>query len=100
MKLSLLVKYWRFTFVVTGLLCLPVFLLVRASNLLVLEGKEHGVSLRDEGNDRTVRTETLVAYRGLISDRNGELLAVSTPVKSIYADPKFIRSEEIQIIRL
>jgi len=46
-------------------------------------------------SNRDFRVEPLVAYRGLITDRNGELLAVSTPVKSIYADPKFIKDQEI-----
>jgi len=82
----------------TGVLVLPVFLVVRASNLLVLENIDHGVSLKDEGDSRTIRVEELVAYRGLITDRNGELLAVSTPVKSIYADPPMVKQEQIPAI--
>jgi len=91
-------KYWRFWLVMTGVLVLPVFLVVRASNLLVLENIDHGVSLKDEGDSRTIRVEELVAYRGLITDRNGELLAVSTPVKSIYADPPMVKQEQIPAI--
>jgi len=40
--------------------------------------------LQDQGDARTIRTVPIVANRGLISDRNGEPLAVSTPVKSIW----------------
>ncbi|WP_096085340.1 peptidoglycan D,D-transpeptidase FtsI family protein [Agaribacterium haliotis] len=96
--LAWLANYWRISFVIVGMCALPVLLLARASNLLVLEVEDHGISLREEGDDRTVRTESLTAYRGLITDRNGELLAVSTPVKSIYADPKFIREQDIASI--
>jgi len=43
--------------------------------------------LQGQGDARTIRTVPLVASRGLISDRNGEPLAVSTPVQSIWVDP-------------
>lgn len=43
--------------------------------------------LQGQGDARTIRTVPLVANRGLITDRNGEPLAVSTPVKSIWVDP-------------
>lgn len=95
MKLAHITQYWRLWLVITGVVLLPVFLLVRTSNLLVLEVEDHGVSLKEEGDDRTVRVEELVAYRGLIKDRNGELLAVSTPVKSLYADPKHIDLSQV-----
>ena len=81
--------------IIAGILVLPALLLLRVSDLLIIGGDENGTSLKAEGDDRTVRIESLVAYRGLITDRNGELLAVSTPVKSIYADPKFIDPQEI-----
>jgi len=43
--------------------------------------------LINEGNARAVRSVTIPAYRGMITDRYGELLAVSTPVDSIWAVP-------------
>ncbi len=46
--------------------------------------------LQEEGDARTVRTMPLVANRGLITDRNGEPLALSTPVKSLWVDPSEI----------
>ena len=90
--------YWRLWLVTAGIIMFPALLLVRASNLLVISGEDHGTSLKAEGDDRTIRVESLVAYRGLITDRSGELLAVSTPVKSIFADPKLIKIEEISEI--
>ncbi len=43
--------------------------------------------LRSQGDARTVRTLTIPAHRGMIVDRHGEPLAVSSPVGSIWADP-------------
>ena len=56
--------------------------------------------LQDQGDARTIRTVPLVANRGLITDRNGEPLAVSTPVQSIWVDPRKIArdSETIRIL--
>ena len=56
--------------------------------------------LQDQGNARTIRTVPLVANRGLITDRNGEPLAVSTPVQSIWVDPRKIvdNSEDIKTL--
>ncbi len=44
--------------------------------------------LQRQGNARHLRVITLPAHRGMITDRNGEPLAVSTPVDSVWANPK------------
>ncbi len=44
--------------------------------------------LSAQGDLRTVRTVNLPAHRGMILDRNGEPLAISTPVDSIWVNPK------------
>lgn len=44
--------------------------------------------LKSQGKARAVRTIEVNAFRGLITDRNGEPLAVSTPVQSIWVNPK------------
>lgn len=44
--------------------------------------------LQDQGEKRVVRTATIPAYRGMIQDRNGEPLAVSTPVTTVWANPR------------
>lgn len=44
--------------------------------------------LRKQGDARMVRTEVINAHRGMIMDRNGIPLAVSTPVTSIWINPK------------
>jgi cell division protein FtsI (penicillin-binding protein 3) len=44
--------------------------------------------LSAQGDDRHLRTVQISAHRGPIVDRNGEPLAVSTPVDTIWANPK------------
>ncbi|MBL4820682.1 MAG: penicillin-binding protein 2 [Gammaproteobacteria bacterium] len=46
--------------------------------------------LQGQGDARTIRIEPIIANRGIITDRNGEPLAVSTPVKAIVINPKEI----------
>jgi len=47
--------------------------------------------LQGQGDARSIRHEPMPAYRGVIYDRNGEPLAVSTPVMSIWTDPSFVK---------
>jgi cell division protein FtsI (penicillin-binding protein 3) len=47
--------------------------------------------LTAQANDRHVRTVQISAHRGVITDRNGEPLAVSTPVDSIWANPRELK---------
>jgi len=56
------------------------------SKLLSLYGDDQAF-LRSQGDARTLRTMLIPAHRGLITDRNGEPLAVSAPVATIWADP-------------
>ncbi|HYN79159.1 MAG TPA: penicillin-binding protein 2 [Lamprocystis sp. (in: g-proteobacteria)] len=49
--------------------------------------------LRGEGERRYLRVGEIPARRGMILDRNGEPLAVSTPVETIWADPRKLMSE-------
>ena len=44
--------------------------------------------LNQQADTRHLRTESITAHRGTIFDRNGEPLAISTPVDSIWVDPK------------
>lgn len=52
------------------------------------------------GESQRVRTETLAADRGTIYDRNGVELALSTPQKSIFADPLLVTEPAIEAARL
>ncbi len=44
--------------------------------------------LNEQADSRHLRTERITAHRGAITDRNGEALAISTPVDSIWANPQ------------
>ena len=79
---------WRFRVVVAGLLVLAAMLLARTLTLQVLDVDRGYEFLQGQGNARTIRSEVIPAHRGMISDRNGEPLAVSTPVASIWANPR------------
>lgn len=73
-----------------------VFLVVGALGLcsVSLIGRAAYVQLvnRDfyqrEGNERFVRNIEIPTSRGMITDRNGEPVAVSSPVESIWCDPQ------------
>jgi cell division protein FtsI (penicillin-binding protein 3) len=69
------------------LACFALFasaLVTRAVYLQVLD-KDF---LNQQADTRHLRTEKISAHRGTITDRNGEPLAISTPVDSIWANPK------------
>ena len=74
---------WRFRLVVgvLGLCCVAVGW--RIAELHVLD---EGF-LKSQGDKRSVRHVPIPAHRGQITDRNGEPLAVSTPVLTIWANP-------------
>ena len=61
-----------------------VLLVWRAVYLQVLNND----FLRNHGDARSLRVVTIPAHRGVITDRNNESLAISTPVDSIWANPK------------
>jgi len=58
-------------------------LIARAVHLQVLD-KDF---LNQQADTRHLRTEPISAHRGTILDRNGEPLAISTPVDSIWVNP-------------
>jgi cell division protein FtsI (penicillin-binding protein 3) len=81
--LSLRLPVWRTRFVLTLLVASFVGLAVRA---LWLQGMQRDF-LQAKGESRYGRTLELSAHRGMITDRHGEPLAVSTPVESVWASP-------------
>ena len=75
---------WRFYAVTFVMVCASLIVAGRLVFLQVVDGH----FLQGEGNKRVLRTATIPAHRGMIKDRNGEPLAVSTPVVTIWANPK------------
>lgn len=75
---------WRYFLVVFAMLVVGVFLSYRALNIQVLEND----FLQNEGDARHLRVVELPAHRGMILDRNDEVLAMSTPMASVWANPQ------------
>ncbi|GGB87720.1 penicillin-binding protein 3 [Marinobacterium zhoushanense] len=79
-------RSWRLWLVFALLVLIAGGILTKMLSL----STEDQAFLRSQGDARTLRTMLLPAHRGLITDRNGEPLAVSAPVATIWADPKLV----------
>ncbi|MEM1155559.1 MAG: penicillin-binding transpeptidase domain-containing protein [Pseudomonadota bacterium] len=84
----------RFYLVVAVLVALLALLVGRILTLQIIDTERGYEFLQDQGAMRSVRTAELPAYRGVITDRRGEPLAVSTPVISIWANPIVLAKSE------
>lgn len=87
----------------TRLIILVVFfalfgsvLLSRLFSLTVLDR----AFLQHQGDARSLRTVTIPTFRGIIVDRLGEPLAVSTPVQSLWINPKTFQASDNQKAQL
>lgn len=75
---------WRFRLVLMVLAVLVGAIAWRIVDLQVVDRD----FLQSHGDARSLRHIPIPAHRGLITDRNGEPLAVSTPVMTLWANPK------------
>ncbi len=87
---------WRYYLVLVGMISCVVAIGWKVSALHIQQRD----FLQGQGDARTIRTIPMVANRGLITDRNGEPLAVSTPVQSIWVNPGRLADEYDAIARL
>ena len=60
----------------------------------------HNDFLQQKGDARYGRVIDINAHRGMISDRYGEPLAISTPVESIWASPQDVEATPVQVKQL
>lgn len=74
---------WRYKLIISSMLVASAFLSYRALDIQVLDND----FLQTQGDARHLRTISLPAHRGMLLDRNGEVLALSSPVVSVWADP-------------
>ena len=84
MKLEGALFPWRFRLMVTLLGLMVAAICWRIIDLQVVDRD----FLKGQGDARSLRHIPIPAHRGLITDRNGEPLAVSTPVTTLWANAK------------
>src|SRR3990167_1727573 len=87
---------WRFWFL-SCLLCLAFLGITwRVIDLTIIE---HDF-LQKQGDARSQRIVSIPAHRGMIVDRNGEPLAISSPVSSVWLSPQEFNPTNPKIIKL
>ncbi len=84
MKLEGALFPWRFRLMVALLGLMVAAICWRIIDLQVVDRD----FLKGQGDARSLRHIPIPAHRGLITDRNGEPLAVSTPVTTLWANAK------------
>ena len=87
---------WRRLTVLVAFVSIVVVLAGRALDMQVL----HSAFFEQQGDARQLRHVTIPANRGNIVDRNGEPLAISTPVNSIWLNPQEFSAEPESLKRL
>ncbi|WP_083429742.1 peptidoglycan D,D-transpeptidase FtsI family protein [Rickettsiella grylli] len=95
-RLTFSTYQWRLMIIVFILLLIALGLIARLVNLTIINRQ----FLQHQGNARTIRTVTIPAHRGIIFDRHGEPLAVSTPVVAIWVDPTYFKPTKQQRLNL
>ncbi|OGV74045.1 MAG: cell division protein [Methylophilales bacterium RIFCSPHIGHO2_02_FULL_57_10] len=91
----LLPAWRRRTLLIVVLMCFVVLL----GRAVYLQGL-HTDFLQQKGDARYSRTLKLSAHRGMMADRNGEALAISTPVESVWASPPDVTINPDQLKKL
>lgn len=86
----------RYRFMVFIVMAALALLVGRIVDLHVL----NRMFLQGQGDARTLRVEAIDAHRGMITDRNGDPLAISTPVVTLWANPQQLPDDRIQRLML
>ncbi|MGB3918607.1 MAG: penicillin-binding protein 2 [Thiothrix litoralis] len=74
----------RRLFLMLALLVVIGILMLRAAWLEIFQQEW----LQQQADKRQMRVVTVPAYRGMITDRNGEPMAISSPVSSLWCNPQ------------
>lgn len=82
--------HWRFMVLMGCIFAGFTGLVARTAWIQVIQPDR----LRQEGDMRSLRTTADPSDRGMVTDRNGEQLAVSVPVQAVWADPKEIHAAD------
>jgi cell division protein FtsI (penicillin-binding protein 3) len=86
-------SHWRYGVVMSSVFLAVAVLSWRLVDLHVIDRE----FLRTQGDARTVRVESIDAHRGMITDRNGEALAISTPVQTLWVNPGEVDPDDSRI---
>ncbi len=90
------VRSWRH-YVVLGSFAVAILLLAwRAIDLQVINNERY----QSKGDAAHLRVVSIPAHRGSIYDRNGEPLAISTPVESVWANPSELLEAQGELAKL
>lgn len=81
---------WRFRLILAALV---LMMLAVGGRIVDLHVFDHDF-LKGQGDARSVRHIPIPAHRGLITDRNGEPLAVSTPVTTLWANGRELQAAQ------
>jgi len=80
---------WRRTAASVVFVSLTAVLVLKALEIQILDSD----FFERQGDARQLRTVEISAHRGDILDRNGEPFAISTPVSSIWMNPKLVKDD-------
>jgi len=80
---------WRYYVVIGIVVLIYAGLLARSAYIQIVEPD----MLKKQGDMRSMRVAANTVQRGSIVDRNGDELAISVPVETVWADPKIIMDE-------
>lgn len=87
---------WRFYLLIILIVLIVMGLVARLINLTVFQQS----FLLQQGNARVIREVNIPAFRGMITDRNGYPLAISTSVFSVWANPLEFSSDSESLKQL
>lgn len=87
---------WRFPFLVSLLLIVILLLIWRLIDLSVFQRS----FLLKQSDARAMRVISTPAYRGMITDRLGKPLAISTPMDSVWINPQLFNASWRQLVQL
>ena len=83
------------------ILLIALFAIIfRLAQLQLFDTENGRIFLQQQGDARVVRNERIPVSRAEIVDRNGYLLAVSSPVKTVWANPRLIDRDNLALTEL
>lgn len=81
---------WRYYVVIGIVVLIYVGLFARSAYIQIIEPD----MLKQQGDLRSMRVAANTVQRGSIVDRNGDELAISVPVETVWADPKIVMDND------